>query len=484
MAGKKRDTRGRVRTVKRSIAALRRAGYNPRRITEKAKAGLRTSMARFGVVQPPVVNKRSAAKGWPEGSEETIVGGHQRIAILEEDGVREVDVVVVDLDPTEEKALNVALNSTKIAGAFTEGLGSLLQEIKLKAPDLHSALLMPGMKAGAAELDQAAGKSLEAIDEASLQKKARTRVKPGDVWLLGDHRLVCGDATVPDVVAAAMNGHLADLVHTDPPYGVAYEAPSGQFDVIAGDELSRDDLVALLRGSLELAVRHASDQAAFYVWHASATREDFAFAMKAVGLEERQYLIWAKPQIVLGRADYQWSHEPCFYSCKAGSSPKWYGDRSQPTVWRVAARTDDGPAVVLGPGLVVSDGDGHEVAVLGKIPKRKLRTLRVPPGEAASVFASSEASTVWELARDPGKPVHPTQKPVALAARAVLNSSPPDGHVLDLFGGGGSTLLACEQLGRVAHVVELEAPYCDAIVARWEQLTGRKAKKAPKRKTR
>jgi len=479
LATSNRDQRGRVKTVRRTIGQLEAAGYNPRAMSEKQRAGLRASMGRFGLVQPPVVNLRSPERGWPKGSSETIVGGHQRIAILAEDGVAEVDVVLVDLDATEEKALNVALNSQTITGRWTEGLGKLLEEIKLGAPDLHSALLMPGLKGSVREADAKAGASLSSLVDPQTAAGAKSRgTKPGDLWQLGAHRLVCGDSTSAAVVAAAADGALMDLVHTDRPYGVEYEGTADKaWEPIAGDALKRDELAGFLRGAFAAAVPVCKEAAAWYVWHPSSTREDFAFAMKAVGLEELQQIVWAKPTFVLGRADYQWSHELCFYAARCGHRPTWYGDRAQVTVWRVQARLEEATGIVLGPGLVLSDGEGHELALMPRPPKRKLRSVRAQPGESIVVSAGDGSDTVWEVARDPGVPIHPTQKPVALAGRAIVNSSPKGGHVLDLFGGSGSTLMAAEQLERVAHVVELVPGYCDEIVERWERFTGRKAKR-------
>ncbi len=454
--------RGRVR-----LADIEPAPYNPRIISEKALAGLGASLDRFGLVQPIVVNVRT----------NRIVGGHQRAKALEAKGVKMADAVLVDLNERDEKALNLALNSGEISGEWTAGALPLIDDLLAASPELSGDLLLADLKV---TLDRAFPKADDGAGEETKDvppPPKRPKTKLGDCWLLGDHRLVCGDSTDPDAVALAMGGKLADLVFTDPPYGVEYESPSGEFDAIAGDNLQRDDLVALLKGAIGMAVRYAQDEAAFYVWHASVTRDDFSFALKAIGLEERQYLVWAKPAFVMGRADYQWSHEPCFYSCKAGHSPKWHGDRTQQTVWRVELGTIEAMSVVLGPGLVLSDGEGHELTLLAKTPKRKLRSLRAKVGQTVQVYGEANDGSLWEVSRDPGKPVHPTQKPSALAARAMRNSTADGGHVLDVFAGAGGVVVAAEQLGRIAHMVELDPRYCDVIVKRWENLTERKAKR-------
>ncbi len=266
---------------------------------------------------------------------------------------------------------------------------------------------------------------------------------------------------------------MAAIVHTDPPYGVSYEA--GAWEAIAGDERRRDDLVALLLAALRLAVEHARDDAAFYVWHASATREDFTYALKAAGLEERQYLVWAKGRAVLGHAHYQWAHEPCFYASKAGQQAAWHGDRTQQTVWRLATGADGSLAIALGRGLLVSDGQGHEL-FLAPAPRRKLRHVRLGPGEHVEVLGGDSSGTVWEVAHDTVLE-HPTQKPVELARRAIVNSSAPGEIVVDPFLGSGSTLIAAEVEGRRCVGFELEPRYVDVVLRRWEILTDRAARR-------
>lgn len=472
----------RVVFQRRPLSTLVPADYNPRAMTPTARAALAASLARFGLVQPLVANLRSEAKGWPAGSSVTLVGGHQRAAALKAQGELDAYVALVDLSPLEEKALNVALNSSTVAGEFTAGLGGLLEEIKGGLPELSSALGFPGLVVDAAELSSKAGKDLAGISESSLSGQAPPRASFGDLWECGPHRVVCGDARSRAAIALAMGDAKADLVYTDPPYGVAYEAPSGKHGAIAGDGLTRDALLGLLVPALTQAAAAAKDGAAFYLWHASTTRDEFSFALKAAGLQERQYIVWAKPQLVLGHADYHWAHEPCFYAAKAGQSPAWYGGREQTTVWRIEQRSAGGEvAVVLGPGLVVTDGKGGEVTLLAAAPKRKLRALRISAGEKVLVRGDDGPTTLWEVARDVAAPEHPTQKPVALAARAMLNSTKEGDHALDMFAGAGAgaALLAAEQLRRICHLVELEPRYVDVAVARWEALTRKKAVRHP-----
>lgn len=296
--------------------------------------------------------------------------------------------------------------------------------------------------------------------------------KAGDIWYLGQHRLLCGNATDKEAVARLMNGEKAQMVNTDPPYGVSYETQSGKFDMIKNDDLTGDDLMAtLLIPAFKNYVENTEDDAAFYIWHASSTRRDFEDAMTAAGIVEKQYIIWVKTAPVLGHADYQWAHEPCFYAEKAGHSAHFYGDRSQRTTWKAVLRGPDGTATVLTGGVVLTDGAGGKVFISDKPPKgKKIRYIRLSEGRSVCLYPESKANTVWEISRDTGTE-HPTQKPVELAVRAIDNSTKPGDLVLDFFAGSGSTLIGAEMTGRRAYVIELDPRYCDVIVNRYVRFT-------------
>ena len=265
------------------------------------------------------------------------------------------------------------------------------------------------------------------------------------------------------------------MVFTDPPYGVSYKAQAGGFDVIQNDDLRGDRLMKLLRESLILAGENTTKRAAFYIWHASSTREDFAAALKAAGLQENQYLFWYKSGIVMGRADYQWAHEPCFYASKDGESPEFYGDRTQPTVWAFAAAKAMGMAVVIGQrGIVIQDGEGGRLLISTRIPtSKKFRAIRLEVGKTAYLQPESAQNTVWQVGKETDY-VHPTQKPVELAIRAIENSSKPGQIIYDPFAGSGTTLAGAELTGRTAFLVELDPRYCDVIRERYARLTAPK----------
>ena len=204
------------------------------------------------------------------------------------------------------------------------------------------------------------------------------------------------------------------------------------------------------------------------------TEEDLAAIIAALegADDEKQYIIWVKNAPVLGHADYQWAHEPCFYAEKAGQSAHFYGDRSQRTTWKVVLRDSNHMATVLTGGVVLTDGAGGKVFLNDKPPKgKKIRYIRLSEGKSVCLYPESKASTVWEVARETGTE-HPTQKPVELAIRAIDNSSKPGDLVLDFFGGSGSTLIGAEMTGRRCNMVELDPRYCDVIINRYVRFKG------------
>lgn len=295
----------------------------------------------------------------------------------------------------------------------------------------------------------------------------------GDLWKLGAHRLVVGDATDEATIERLMDGELASMINCDPPYGVSYETQSGKFGMIKNDDKTHDELYAtLLLPAFRNMCKFSEKEAGFYIWHASSTRRDFEDAMTAAGLMENQYIIWVKNGIALGRSDYQWAHEPCAYASKAGVSPKFYGDRAQRTVWRVTTRKDGNMMTTLGSGIVLTDGTGGRIYITDKPPKgKKVRYVRMEEGKPIDLFQEDRMQTVWEVARETNT-LHPTQKPVELAIRAIENSSQPGEIVLDLFGGSGSTIMGAEMTGRRGYSSELDPTYADVIISRYILHTG------------
>lgn len=297
--------------------------------------------------------------------------------------------------------------------------------------------------------------------------------KSGDLWLLGEHRVICGSATDRETVKRLMDGNLAHCVFTDPPYGVSYVSRSGKFAMLENDNLTDDKLVQdLILPALRNAAEFTIDEAAFYIWHSSRTRQDFFYALTAAGLAERQTIIWAKNGIVLGRGHYQWAHEPCFYCSKGDNAPRFFGDRAQHTVWRVTRRERGSMETVVSGGITITDGEGSKLHITEQPPKnKKSRYLRVEKGKGVYLYNGGKTDTLWEVSREV-KTEHPTQKPVELAQRAIENSTKEGEIVLDLFGGSGTTLIGAELSGRKACLTEIDPKYVDVIVNRYARITG------------
>jgi DNA modification methylase len=459
---------------------------NPRSISKAAIEGLGYSLGEFGDLSGITYNTKTGQ----------IVCGHQRLDGLRQkfgpmaiqrnaDGTAFVQapngetyrIREVAWPRAKQRAANIAANNPALQGRFTDAIHPQLQEILAENAERFRALRFGELQ------DREEPKPGKTPADALPELPTKPRTKPGDLYILGRHRILCGDSTQDKDVERLMAGQRAHMVFTDPPYGVGYKTISDKiYKPIRGDEKKADDLVAkLLRPAFRLAAKHSLPTAAFYIWHASSTREDFTFALKAEGIVETQYLIWVKNNFIMGHADYHWAHEPCFYCHKDGESAPFHGDRKQQTVW--TASLQDGKsdvAAALASGLLLLDGQGAQLYLQSKAPKgKKLRTIRITPGQKIELLQDSAATDTWTVARDTAAD-HPTQKPVELATRALINSSLPDQIVLDLFGGTGCTLIAAEQLNRQARIMERDPGYCDLIVDRWQAFTGETAEKAPK----
>jgi DNA modification methylase len=412
----------------KAIEELVPAPYNPRTIDQEALAGLQASVERFGLVEPVVWNRRTGR----------VVGGHQRLKVLQQMGEISTEVVVVDLPEIEEKALNVALNNPAIAGEFTADIHQLLAEINAAMPELSKDLrfdfLDDQLKGLRAESDPTEGLTApddvpEAPDEPITQ--------PGDLWILGDHRLLCGDSGDPAVLDLLMDGQVAKLYSTDPPYGVGYDGtahPQNQRDRQDGREpgsQNRDWSVeywdhyespaafeAFLERIFLCAKQHVAEDAAWYCWHASATAQSFLRAWETAGIRYHQTITWVKPTFVLGFCMWNYRTEPCLMGWVQGNKPQ---------------------------------------------------ALPVP----------DEHSNCWEVDWE-GKArctdgVHATQKPVRLFELPLLKHTRPGDICLETFAGSGSQLIAAERLGRRCFAVERMPRFCDVIVKRWEAFTGKVA---------
>lgn len=417
-----------MRIVKMKLSDLKPADYNPR---IELKPGmpefekLSRSIEEFGFIDPPIFNERTG----------NLIGGHQRVAVASYlGGYDEVEVSVVDLPLDKEKALNVALN--KISGRWDEEkLAALLRDINLDVSltgfdedEVEDLLATYDYK-------EDIGKPIiedEFDVNQYIEEHPEPTTKSGQLWKLGDHYLLCGDATKSEDIDKLLQGNKADLVVTDPPYNVAVSSDSQELQKsgrgkIMNDNMSDSDFDDFLTAVFKNYSVSMNPNAAIYVFHGSSYQREFENAMNAADIMVRSQCIWVKNNATFGWSQYRWQHEPVFYAYKKNEAPAWYGDRKQTTVWQ-----DD---------------------LLEDLP-----------------------ATVWRINRDDTtKYYHPTQKPLSLIAIPVRNSSKRNDVVLDLFGGSGSTLMTCDQLERVCFTLELDPIFCDVIIERWEQATGKKA---------
>lgn len=379
------------------------ATYNPRKNLKPSDAEyvkIKNSIEKFGFVSPLVINK-----------DMTVIGGHQRLKVLKEMGIVEVECIIVDLDKTNEKALNIALN--KIQGDWDEEkLEALLQELKLEDFDTN----LTGFDFDEVDeiLKDVNGSKEDDFDVDSAYEEIEEPItKPGDVWILGKHRLMCGDSAQKEDVMRLMNNQDADMLLTDPPYNVDYVGKTSEALKIKNDNMSDNQFYEFLKKVFENMYSVTKEGASIYVFHADIEGLNFRKAFKDAGYKLAECLIWKKDCFVMGRQDYQWQHEPILYGWKEGAAHHFINDRTQ--------------------------------------------------------------STILEFDRPRQSSLHPTMKPIDLVARLLKNSSKENDKILDLFGGSGSTIIAAEQLNRNCYTMELDPKYCDVIVKRWESLTNKEA---------
>ena len=400
------------------------AFYNPRKDLQPGDPEyekLKKSILEFDLVEPLIWNKKTRR----------LVGGHQRLKILKERGDSEVEVSVVDLDEVKEKALNLVLN--KVIGEwYPPALKDLLEELDTGIlddieitgfDDKEIEMLMTQFHID----DEIREDDFDA--EAEAGKITVCKAKKGDIFQVGKHRLMCGDSTKEeDVEKLFGGGALADLIFTDPPYNVNYlklnrsmrdGAKDWTYCGWTEDSLSREDYKTFLRSFISNAIKVSIDNVPFYIWFAFAYYRILADVLDELKLPfDKVPIIWKKQTMPISWARYHRNYEPCIYAghgaANTGKKSRWFGPKNEKAVW--------------------------------------------------------EINTDWNNSY-----VHPTQKPIALATRAIKNSYGVGNIVLDLFGGSGSTLMACEQTDRICYMMELDPIYCDVIIKRWEDYTDKKA---------
>lgn len=356
---------------------------------------LRSSLREFGFINPILVDK-----------DYNILAGHGRVMAAREEGIKEVPCVLVEhLTEAQKKAYILADNRLAMdAGWDDEMLALELENLK----ELDFDMDLTGFDA--AEIDELFSnihdKDVQDDDfdvDAALAEEPIS--KQGDIWLLGRHRLICGDSTKAETYEKLMDGKKANLCVTDPPYNVNYTAGSENERKIKNDNMEDKNFYEFLLASFKNIFNSLDDGAAAYIFHADTEGLNFRKAFKDAGFHLANVCIWAKQSLVLGRSDYQWQHEPILYGWKPTGKHRWYADRKQ--------------------------------------------------------------TTIWNFDRPTKSELHPTMKPVPLVAYPVQNSSMSNCIVLEPFAGSGSTLIACEQLGRICYAIELDEKYADVIVKRY-----------------
>lgn len=372
-----------------------------------------------------------------ESGEPEIVAGHGRLMAAKKIGIAELPVIFLDYMTDEQRRAAILLDNQ-----LTMNTGFDLDMLQ----DELNRIVEIDMSDFGFELDQeTAEEELEPadVDEDELPDFADTRVSSGDIWRLGDHRLVCGDSTDQKIVAALMDGESADMLLTDPPYNVDYVGKTADALTIENDSMDAQAFVQFITDAMLSAKEVMRDGAAFYVWYATRCAAEMYEAMNLSDLEVRQEIYWIKSNITLGRQDYQWQTEPCLYGWKDG------------THWFAPTRKEHN---------IIDD-----MAEIRKMDKAQLVEM------LESIITKNEETDAIHEDKPMRNGEHPTMKPVALFARLIRNSTQKGETVLDTFAGSGTTAIACEQMGRRAMMVELSEGYCDVIIERWEQFTGKKA---------
>ena len=387
---------------RRNIKTIIPYARNSRTHSDEQVAQIAASIKEWGFTNPILVDV--------DGE---IIAGHGRLLAAQKLGLDEVPcITAVGWSDAQKKAYVIADNKLALnAGWDNDMLSIEFAELK----DMDFDLGLTGFDADelAKLLQEPEKDGLTDEDDVPEAPEQPVTVE-GDVWILGNHRLMCGDSTSIDALEKLCEGQLVDMWLTDPPYNVAYEGKTKDALTIENDAMGNDEFRQFLRDSYSAADAVMKSGAVFYIWHADSEGYNFRGAAFDIGWQIRQCLIWKKQTMVMGRQDYHWKHEPCLYGWKDGAAHLWSTDRKQ--------------------------------------------------------------TTILEFDRPSRNAEHPTMKPVELFAYQMQNNTKGDDLVLDSFAGSGTTAIACEKFNRRARLMELDPVYCDVIVKRWQDFTGKTAK--------
>lgn len=373
---------------------------NSRTHSDEQVAQLAASIREFGFTNPVLIDEQA-----------NLIAGHGRLLAARKLKMTQVPAIVIKgLNDRKRRALIIADNKHALNAGWNEE--ALQIELEDLAGDYGS--LMGFSKDELVDLLKKAEPTVGLTDEDAVPDAPENPITAeGDIWVLGGHRLMCGDSTSIDHLQRLCEGQLVDMWLTDPPYNVAYEGGTKEKLTIKNDSMSNDAFRQFLRDAYSAADSVMKKGAVFYIWHADSEGYNFRGAAFDVGWQVRQCLIWKKSSLVLGRQDYQWMHEPCLYGWKDGASHLWASDRKQTTILEFTKPSRNGD--------------------------------------------------------------HPTMKPVELFEYQMLNNTKGSDLVLDSFAGSGTTAIACEKHGRSARLMELDPRYCDVIIRRWQEFTGKAA---------
>jgi DNA modification methylase len=414
------------------MSELKPAPYNPREISNEALTGLRHSLEKFGLVDLLVVNKRNMR----------IISGHQRYKILQQEGVENVTAIMVDLDEISEMAMNVTLNSQEIVGSWTQAIIPLLEKLRTEASDDYLALRMKELRDEVSEFETENMGSGKTLPDDIPEPPEKTITKKGDLWILGEHRLLCGDSTKDEDVARLMDGQKASLFATDPPYCVDYtgaDRPTGGKDWSdVYHEIDIPDAKEFIKLFYKVGLNYVKENTALYLWHASKRKAMIEEVCDELKLLLHQQIIWVKPCAILTYSFYSWRHEPCLLMWVKGQKPPYRPkDKSIGSVWTVD---------------LLRSGDPTNPEYY---------------------------SDIWELDWEGKKRntgiKHPTVKPTEVFAIPMRVHTAPGDICYEPFCGSGSQIIAGERLNRRVFAMEIEPIFCDVTVRRWEDFTGKKA---------
>lgn len=423
------------------IEKLKPYENNARTHSEEQVEKIAKSIEEFGFINPVIID-----------SDYGIIAGHGRVLGAKKLGMKEVPCLFVeDLTETQKRAYILADNKLALDAGWDDEI--LKQEIKA-LDDLNFDVSIAGFDIEDFDFTQSDIEFEE--DDYDVEEKLPEipKAKLGDIYQLGNHRVMCGDSTNAEDIDKLIAGAVMDLCVTDPPYNVNYgsinesgygkERDNG--NKILNDNMDDESFYFFLFAFYEQMLRVLKEGGAYYIFHSDTEGYNFRKALRDAGGIVKQNLVWVKNALVLGRQDYQWKHEPCLYGWKEGAGHYFIEDRTQTTVF-------------------------EDKADLDKLSKEELKEM------IEDILADKIPTTVIHEDKPLKNDIHPTMKPIRLVSRLIKNSSKSGENVIDFFGGSGSTLISCEHLGRNCYTIELDPKYVDVIIDRWETLTGKTAVK-------